>query len=311
MADLPEDRVTPHKPPFSYVGIDVFGPMYVKRGRSQEKRYGCLFTCMSIRAIHIEMLNTLDSDSFVNALVRFSARRGVPDKIRSDNGTNFVGGHREIREAVDNWNQNKDAQRHLLLHHIEWEYNPPAASHMGGIWERQIRTVRKVLDVIMTKQVLDDEKLMTMFCEVEAIVNGRPITTVSDDPSDLESLTPNHLLLLRGGSSVVPGGYGEKDTYRRRWRHVQYLSDMFWQRWLKEYLPTLQKRQKWTDTQRDIAIGDIVLVMDEHLPRRTWPLARVIKTYPGRDELVRSAEVKTRWTTLTRPIHKLCLLEAI
>ena len=309
MAPLPVDRVTPDKPPFNYTGLDVFGTFYVKRGRSQEKRYGCIFTCFTTRAIHIEKLASLDSDSFVNALVRFTARRGNPERIYSDNGTNFVGANKEIGEAINHWNSTM--QEHLLMKHIEWRFNPPSSSHMGGVWERQIRTVRKVMNVLLQNQVLDDERLDTLFCEIESVVNGRPLTPVSGDCNDLEPLTPNHLLLLRGCSQVVPGGYGEKDTYRRRWRHVQFIADAFWKRWLKEYLPTLQPRQKWTDIKRNIAEGDIVLIMDEQVPRRTWPLARVMKTFPGNDGLVRSAEVKTRWTTLKRPIHKMCLLEGV
>jgi len=135
MADLPPDRLTPHKPAFYSVGVDCFGPFQVKRGRSQEKRYGCLFTCMTTRAIHIEKLSTLDADSFISALVRFCARRGKPETIRSDNGTNFVGGQRELPQAIRNWNEANKTKKHLLLKHITWELNPPSASHMGGIWE--------------------------------------------------------------------------------------------------------------------------------------------------------------------------------
>jgi len=115
MADLPVDRVTPYEPPFSSVGIDCFGPFYVKRGRSQEKRYGCLFTCLGIRAIHIEKLHSMEADSFVNALSRFIARRGNPIMIRSDNGTNFTGGEKEIKAAMQKWNDSHMTQENLLV----------------------------------------------------------------------------------------------------------------------------------------------------------------------------------------------------
>ena len=172
MSDLPVDRVTPGKPPFTYVGVDCFGPFLVKRGRSEIKRYGCIFTCCSIRAIHIEKLDTMETDSFINGFKRFECRRGRPELVRSDNGTNFVGGEREIREAIQLWNQDVIAE-HMRQKEITWIFNPPAASHMGGLWERQIRTVRKVLNSIMQNtHTLDDESLNTLFCEVEAIVNG-------------------------------------------------------------------------------------------------------------------------------------------
>jgi transposase InsO family protein len=120
MAALAMDRVTPHHPPFSFCGVDCFGPFYVKRGRSQEKRYGCIFTYLTIRAIHIEKLTTMDSDSFLNALIRFSARRGVPKRIRSDNGSNFIGGDKELCQSIAKWNQSHNLRQDLLLQGIEW-----------------------------------------------------------------------------------------------------------------------------------------------------------------------------------------------
>ena len=177
-ADLPFDRVTPGKPPFSFVCVDCFGPFVVKRGRIQIKRYGCLFTCLTMRAVHIEKLDSLEADSFINRLVRFCARRGVPEKVRSDNGTNFVAGERELREAMQSWKDDGKVKAHLLRKEIKWEFNPPAASHMGGIWERQIRSIRKVLNIILREQTLDDERLSTLFCEVESIINGRTVDSL-------------------------------------------------------------------------------------------------------------------------------------
>ncbi|KAK6175033.1 hypothetical protein SNE40_013574 [Patella caerulea] len=96
MADLPKSRVTPDLPAFSSVGVDCFGPFMVKRGRSELKRWGCIFTCLACRAVHLEILHTMDTDSFINGLRRFIARRGCPVEIRSDNGSNFVGGNKEL-----------------------------------------------------------------------------------------------------------------------------------------------------------------------------------------------------------------------
>ena len=121
MADLPVERVTPDNPPFSYVGVDCFGPFVVKRGRSQLKRYGCLSTSLTMRAIHIEKLDSLEADSFINAFVRFCARRGVPEKVRSGNGTNFVGGEKELREAMRSWKEDSKAKAYFLQKQIKWE----------------------------------------------------------------------------------------------------------------------------------------------------------------------------------------------
>ena len=304
MASLPEDRVNPAGPPFSYVGVDCFGPIEVRRGRSVVKRYGVLFTCLSIRAIHIEVAHSLDTDSFPEALRRFIARRGQPLLLRSDNGGNFVKGEKELREAVWEWNQDK-IHNFLLAKNVKWTFNPPAGSHHGGVWERCIRTVRKVMKALCKEQTLDDEGLLTLMCEVEAIVNGRPITKVSDDPRDPEALTPNHFLLLRSGPTVPPGVFVKGDMYsRRRWRQVQYLADVFWRRWLREYLPALQERQKWRSGRRNLMQNDVVLVVDESVPRSSWPLGRIIEVYPNkRDGFVRSS-------VLVRPVDKLVLLEA-
>ena len=289
MASLPEDRVNPAGPPFSYVGVDCFGPIEVRRGRSVVKRYGVLFTCLSIRAIHIEVAHSLDTDSFLEALRRFIARRGQPLLLRSDNGGNFVKGEKELREAVCEWNQDK-IHNFLLAKNVKWIFNPPAGSHHGGVWERCIRTVRKVMKALCKEQTLDDEGLLTLMCEVEAIVNGRPITKVSDDPRDPEALTPNHLLLLRSGPTLPPGVFGKGDMYsRRRWRQVQYLGR----------------------GSRNLMENDVVLVVDESVPRSSWPLGRIVEVYPNKkDGFVRSVKVKTRSSVLVRPVDKLVLLEA-
>ena len=274
------------------------------------KRYGVLFTCLSIRAIHIEIANSLDSDSFINSLRRFIARRGKPREIISDNGGNFVKGNKELKSSISQWNQ-AQINDHLSQNNIKWTFNPPAASHHGGVWERCIRTVRKVLSALMHQQVLDDEALITLMCEVESIINGRPLTKLSDDPRDSEPLTPNHLLLLRSSNIFPPGLFVKQDVYsRRRWRQVQYLADIFWKRWLREYLPSLQERQKWNKICRNVAVNDIVLLIDENLPRSSWPLARVLEVFRNnKDDLVRSVRLRTSTSEFKRPIDKIVLLE--
>ena len=309
MGDLPKDRVTPGDPPFTYTGVDLFGPFEVKRGRSILKRYGCIFVCLTIKAVHIEVTDSLQTDSFINALQRFISRRGQPTEIRSDNGSNFVGADRELRNALKEWNQAQIA-KFLSQKEIKWSFNPPTASHMGGIWERQIRSIRRILATLLKQQHLDDECLSTLMCTVESIINSRPLTTVSDDHRDLEPITPNHLLLLRAGPVAPPGIFVSRDVYRRRWRQVQYLADVFWHRWTREYIPTLQLRQKWMKPVRNVHVGDIVLIVDYGVPRNSWSLARVAETFPGEDGLVRSARVSTASSSFIRPIHKLCLIES-
>ena len=311
MANLPRPRVTPDQPPFTCVGIDYFGPFLVRQKRSMVKRYGAIFTCLALRAVHLEVCHSLDTDSFIHALRRFIARRGQVKEIRSDNGSNFVGGERELRVMIDSWNQAKihDA---LLQKSIKWVFNPPGASHHGGVWERLIRSTRKVLGALVKEQSLDDESLQTLLCECESIINGRPLTTVSDDPKVLEPLSPNHLLLLRSETPLPPGLFLKSDTYsRRRWRQIQYLADVFWGRWKREYLPLLQSRQKWFRPKKNFAVGDTVIVVDENLPRNAWAIGRITEVFPDKYGFVRRVKVKTKTSTLERPISKLCLLESI
>ena len=261
------------------------------------------------RHVHIEVTHSLDTSSFLNALRRFIARRGNPLKVRSDNGTNFVSGEKEIRLAIKKWNH-QQINEFLLQRDVQWIFNPPGGSHHGGVWERCIRSVRRLLAAILREQTLDDESLPTLMCEIESTI--RPLTNVSNDPRDLEAITPSHLLLLRSGPGLPPGNFRMEDCYsRRRWRQVQYLADQFWQRWIREYLPLLQKRQKWNRSRRNFASGDIVLVVNETTPRSSRPLARITDVYPDANGHVRKVKLRTKSSILERPVDKCILLEGI
>ncbi|XP_069982188.1 uncharacterized protein [Penaeus vannamei] len=271
------------------------------------KRYGCIFTCFATPAIHIEVAFSLDTDSFIHALERFIARRGEPKEIWSDNGTNFVGAPQELKKAIQEWNQDL-IHAHLLKKEIDWKFNPPAASHMGGVWERQTRTIRRLLLSMIIQQVLDDEAIITLMTVMEGIINNRPITKLSEDPRDARPLTPNHMLMLRSGP-LPPGQFLEKDQYRRHWKQVQYLADVFWRRWIKEYLPGLQERQIWMKPQRNLENGDLVLNKQDCVPRNQWPLGLVVGVHKGTDNLVRSVDVRTGTGTFERPVTRICFLE--
>ena len=176
------------------------------------------------------------------------------------------------------------------------------------MWERQIRSVRRILRALLRHQTLSEDNLRTLLCEVEAILNSRPLTKPSDDPNDLEPLTPAHILTLKGPTSS-PGVFCRQDLYvSQRWRQVQYLADQFWLRWRKEYLPLLQERQRWNVARRNLSVDDIVLIVDEDAPRGSWPMGRVMEVFKDRSGLVRKAKVKTQSGEYLRPIAKLCLL---
>lgn len=322
MGDLPQDR-TETTPPFTYVGMDCFGPIYVKEGRKTLKRYGLLFTCLCSRAIHIEVVDDMTTDAFLNALRAFIAIRGNVRQLRSDQGTNFVGARREFMELMKGMDQEK-----AKILGCEFLMNPPTASHRGGVWERQIRTIRSVLTAILdqSSQRLDCTSLRTFLYEVMAIINSRPLTTEHlNDPSGLEPLTPNHILTMK--SKIIlppPGEFVKEDVYlRKRWRRVQCLANMFWTRWKKEYLLNLQERQKWRKNRRNIKVDDIVLLQDDLAPRNEWKMARVTEVYPGSDNRVRRIKLHVSDThdkggshtaktvVLERPVQRVVtLLEA-
>ena len=308
MADLPEARFD-SRHAFSSIGLDFFGPVHVRARRGSERRFILLVTCLSTRAVHLEVTSSLDTDSFLMALRRFMARRGRPSQIHCDNWKSFKRGERELRESLQKWNEMQISDS-LTQQNIRWCYNPPGGPHMGGCWERLVASAKRVLRVVIGDRLVTDEVLATVLAEVEHMLNSRPLTYVSSTAGDPQALTPNHLLLGREFPNLPPGAFSEEDlTTRRRWRHAQQIAEHFWRRWSKEYVPTLMKREKWTRDTRQLQVDDVVIVADNNAPRGRWPIARVTKVYPGSDGRVRSVELKTRTGTYVRPVVKICLLE--
>ena len=310
MADLPAGRVAYGEPPFTNCGCDLAGPVVIKQGRKQLKRWIVLFTCLTVRCVHIEVVENADTNSFINALRRFVNRRGRPEVMYSDQGTNFVGAVPELKELIDGLDQ-EQIENFATRNNFRWKFNPPASPHMGGAWERLIRSVKQVMSGLMKERVLTDPQLYTLLTEVESILNTRPLTRASDDVNDLEALTPNHILLGRHRNWVyVTDKIGEKDvTSRKRWRQVQALGAMFWRRWKSEYLPTLTQRPTAALDTPNLKVDELVLVGNDDTKRGKWPLGRVTRVIPGNDGVVRVVEVKTKDGTYTRPVAKLYRLE--
>ena len=318
MAELPKERVEVSAP-FLYCGMDCFGPFLTKNARKEQKRYGLILTCLSSRAIHVEMLEDLSTDAFINALRCFISLRGVVRQLRCDHGTNFTGARNELREAMKQCDAEK-LETFLAEKQCEFVFNAPSASHAGGVWERQIRTVRNVLNAVLSPHPgrLDDSSLRTLFYEAMAIVNSRPLTVAgADDPLSLEPLTPNHLILMKSKVALPPPGeFVKEDVYAaKRWRRVQYLVEQFWSRWKREYLANIATRQKWHTPRRNLKVNDVVIVKEEFLPRNQWHIGRVIETTADNDGLVRRVKVSlgkqdlsSKPSIIERPIQKLVLL---
>lgn len=215
--------------------------------------------------------------------------------IHSDNGTNFVGADRELRDCIKEWNQEKIAKE-LSQKGIKWVFKPPAAPHMGGIWERLVRSCKIALNVVLQKQVLTDEVLATAMAEVESLVNSRPLTEVSSNVDGLEAITPNYFLLGRASPNLPPGVFLDKEmSSRKRWRQAQVVATHVWKRWVREHLSGQIQRKKWNEDTRNIQVGDLILVVDYTVSRGSWLLGRVVEVFPGTDGVVRSADVKAKF----------------
>ena len=166
------------------------------------------------------------------------------------------------------------------------------ASHRGGVWERLIKSVRRTLTAICVEQTLNDEILETAFVEVERILNNRPLVPLISNDTNQIALTPNDLLLLRNNTGLE---FKESviSRYTTQWRRANYIVDVFWKRWIKEYLPTLLNRQKWISKERNFKKGDIVLIITDAIPRNEWPLGVITECTTDEDGLVRTVEIKT------------------
>ena len=308
MGDLPECRLELGMV-FRNTGVDFLGPMLVKDRRSEVKVYGCLFVCMSIRACHLELVDDLSTDHFIMALKRFIARRGRPQRMFSDNGTNFVGANNELRKCLKQLDEER-VQNFCSPKEIEWNFRPPSAPHFGGAWERLVQCSKKTLEAILKDRVVPKQALRTALVEAEGILNSRPITHVSSDAGDIEALTPNHLLLLRANPSFEDANVSDREVnLTKLWRQSQALANFFWRRFSKEYLPSLSERKKWKEKKQNLKVGDVVLVAEPNQPRGVWPLGRIVSSYPGKDGMVRAVTVRTQCGQYKRPITKLCLLE--
>ena len=310
MADLHPAKIHPYMPAFTHVGVDCFGPYYTNFYRGQKKRYGCIFTCMSSRAIHLEMLHSLDADSFLNCLRSFQSHRPNLKHIYCDNATNFRAADAELLKAFSLYSKST-LKDYAVSKGIQFTYIDPTSAHQAGNWERLIGIVKRVLKAVLPHASrLTDEVLQTIFCEVEAIVNSRPLTRLSDDPRDFRPLTPNLLLSLGDPTDIPLSHVSKAEMYRSRYKYCQHIANMFWSRWLKLYLPSLNTRSKWRSTLSNVKEGELVLMVEKGMPRNLWPLAIVEKVFHGRDQLVRSVVLRTRvGRVLRRSIHQIVRLE--
>ena len=241
-------------------------------------------------------------------LERFASRRSTPAMIWSDNGTNFIGAEKELRECVEKRNTLNIAAE-LAHKGIKWRFNPPSAPRQGGIWERLVRSFKRVLYTILGARRLTDEVLNTTFCLVELAQNASPLTPVSADPSDLGGLTPNHFLLGNQATGIPTIVGVDEFDHRKRYARAQSYTKAIWARWLKEYVPALNCRSKWqTPADQHLKVGDYVWIVEESNPKGYYPTARIEELRYGSDSVACSAVVRTPSGSLVHPLFKLVLI---
>ncbi|XP_075167990.1 uncharacterized protein LOC142241581 [Haematobia irritans] len=313
MGQLPKDRLVPCDRPFQNTGVDYFGPLAVTIGRRTEKRWVALFTCLSVRAIHLELAHDLSTDSFIIALKNFINRRGVPHIMRSDNGKNFVGANEEAKRFGEVFEVGR-IQDELSAKGIQWLFNCPINPSEGGVWERMVQCVKKVLRITLKESSPKEHILHSLLIEAENIINSRPLTHLPVDVDSEEPLTPNHFLIGYGNVAQTPTidePDGKLFALRKQWRILKSLRDRFWKRWVLEYLPTLTRRVKWCERATPIKQNDVVFVCDPSLHRSRWCRGIVAKVYTGADGVARRADVKTASGLLQRPVSKLAILDLV
>lgn len=312
MGALPKERTTLSLP-FTNTGIDFAGPFLIKTyyGRScrLDKGYVCLFVCFATKAIHLEAVSSLTTEAFLAAFTRFVARRGLPSQVFSDHGTNFTGASklllRDFHQALIKYS-NKNCQK---WDPMKWNFIPPGAPHMGGLWEAGVKSFKTHFRKVAGNAKFTFEEFTTLLARIESCLNSRPLSPTSENPMDLVPLTPGHF--IRGGlllSSPEPPQTEQSLSLMNRWKNLKILHHQFSIRWKEEYLKELHKRYKWKNPQRDIQIGDLVIVRNEQLPPNEWRLGRVLKVYHGSDRRTRVADIRTQRGIISRPIVKLCVL---
>ena len=315
LGHLPPEHITPGSV-FENVGIDYAGPFYIIYGCVRKptivKSYACIFVSFSVKAVHLESVSDLTTDEFIATLRHFIARRDKPSLIWSDHGTNFVGASRELRELsefLESQTTQGIISSFCSTQGISWKFIPERAPNFGGLWEAAVKSMKTHLRRVIADVKLTFEEFTTILTQVEAVLNSRPLVSVSSDDDGIEPLTPGHFLIGKPMEALPdPPNLYRPIPLLRRWHLCQALVRHFWKRWSTEYLSSLRRYAKWHQPTRNLQIGDVVLLQNDNLISSKWPLGRIVDTYPGRDGLVRVVRVKSTSGTYRRPVSKIALL---
>lgn len=317
MAQLPTARVRGLRA-FGSSAVDFAGHFFLKSSKFRNaklfKAYVCVFVCMATKAIHLELVPDLSTESFLNALRRFLSRRGHCSNIYSDNGRNFVGCERYLTELyafLQNESNQSAITNGLTPLQVTWHFSPPYASHFAGLVERAVGSLKRHLHRVIGKLTLNYDEFITLLCQIEAVLNSRPLCPLSNDPADPLPLTPGHFLVGEPLTSIPEFDLSNDNPNRlERWQTIQQAVQHFWKRWSLDYLHQLQPRGKWFHDSANTPLreGSLVVLIDNTLPPLQWRLARVHQLHPGADGVTRVVTVRIGNTLTKRPVVKVCPL---
>ena len=320
--DLPSNRVD-DSPPFSNTGVDFAGPFHItdESRQNASKCYCCLFTCASTRALHLELTRDLSASSFLQAFRRFTARRGLPSKMQSDNAKTFKGSSVSVKKIM----QSTEVKNHLANKQVNWDFIVEKAPWWGGYWERSVRSVKSCLKKAVGRSSLNFEELRTLMVEIESTLNNRPLTYLyADDEGPSYPLTPADLIYGRQIANTPNQRHSNvTSTYQTLTRRVKYhyrLLQNFTRQWRREYLLGLRENTRGQSTSERtteiIQQNEVVIMRDDSTARCHWKLARIVELLKGKDGRVRAAKIcvltapdHRRTTILQRPIQHLIPLE--
>lgn len=274
------------------------------------KCYIAVFVCFVTRAVHLELVSGLTTEAFLASLMRFLSRRGYCSHIYSDNGTNFVGANKVLHSYFSPSKGQRTIEDSLSDLKIQWHFIPPAAPHFGGLWEAAVKSAKKHLLKVTTMGLLTFEEMNTLLCRIEAVLNSRPISPMSDDPSDHNALTPGHF--LTGGCLTLPAepdSTGIPLNRVKRWELMKLQAQTFWKRWSAEYLPQLHKRGRWLTKKDNVKVGSLAILKEDNTPSLNWKMVRITRVHPGADGIVRVVTIiNSAGREFQRPTSKLAIL---
>ena len=274
ISNLPNYRFSVKPVAFKETGVDFFGPFETySHINTVMKLYCCLFPCLTIRAVHIEVTRNLQKESCIMAFQQFFSRRRLPERIHGDNALYFTSTAKTFEESSCT---TIEIQKYAESKKIAWKFIPPGAPHFGGSWKRLIGMSKRLFFNIVGSRKLQEDSFSTLICQVEALLNSRPLTSVISDIRDVESLTPGHFLTARKKGLPSNNKISSNDRGTGElWNNVNSIMNKFWTRLLKKYLPTLSQRRKWLSTVRGIEEWDRVWILENNTSRGIWPVDRV------------------------------------